>query len=520
MTAPHSQNRKDDNQSDAIAFLEDPASYGLTLPVERIETHSALVFLVGETAIKIKRDVRYDYLDFSTLTQRKAVLERELALNKPAAPMIYERITAITRDERGALSFDGQGEVIEYALVMRRFPKQAELSHVAASGKLDRTLAEDLGHAIATYHAAAPERSVDGSELIAHVLDELSVNLPPLCAPLDATGVAHFLNAARQNFHDVRQTLKSRAKSGRVRRCHGDLHLGNLVVIDGRPVPFDALEFDETLATCDVAYDFAFLLMDLWHRGLKPQANAAFNAYLNATQDYDALRPLPLFLAMRAAIRAMVAIQKVRATPAQDAAGSAEVSDAKALIAEASNWLARQSATAVAIGGPSGTGKTTAARGLAPHVSGPPGAVHLRSDVIRKRLAGVPADERLPKQAYTKAASDAVYAQMFDEAAHVLAAGHSVILDAAFLDQWERAEATKRAADANVPFVGIWLTGDLEKLKQRVRERRADASDATADVVEEQFARGFGPIDWTIVDATGDPNDVLSSVLRATDQNR
>ena len=489
-----------DDQSEAIAFLADPASYA-GLPVEHVETHGAHVFLVGDTALKVKRAVRYDYMDFSTLAKRQAMLQRELELNHAAAPEIYRDLVAVTRESDGRLALGGAGVPVEWALRMRRFPAEAELSAVAARGALDDRLADELGRVVADYHERAERREADASELIASILRELRDAFGGMGDVFDETRVRRFDMRALEQLNVLTPLLKARTKTGDVRRVHGDLHLSNLVLIDGRPVPFDALEFDERLGTCDVLYDLAFLLMDLCHRGLRRAANITMGAYLFAAkgaQD-DGLAALPLFMAVRAAIRAMVLVQTGRAR------GDAVKMQAEAqqYLDEALAMLAPQTPRLIVVGGRSGTGKTALARGLAPEVGGVCGAVHLRSDLERKALAGVDVKVHLPPETYTKETSDRVYARLFDRADKLLRAGASVVLDAAFLDPAERAMARALAAERGVRFDGIWLEAPVEQLVARVTARKGDASDADAAVVRKQLGFDVGPVDWHVVDTSG-----------------
>ncbi len=495
-----------EDQTEVIAFLADPASHG-GAAVTRIDTHSAHVFLAGDRAWKIKRAVRYDYLDFSTLVRRKAVLDRELALNAPAAPALYRRVVPVTRGRGGALALGGAGIPVEYALEMRRFPAEAQLDRIAEAGGLDDSLARRLGDEVARYHAAAEVRAEDGAALIGEILEELARVFDGMQDALGRDAPSAFAAAAAESHARLAPLLSRRAAEGHVRRCHSDLHLGNLVLLDGRPVPFDALEFDERLGTCDTGYDLAFLLMDLHQRGLERQANICLNAWLARTRDLGALAPLPLFLAVRAAIRAMVAVQTARAT------GQPVPDKARGYLDLALRYLAPAPPRLVAIGGLSGTGKTTVARLVAPALPPVPGAVHLRSDEARKALEGVDPLDALPASAYAADASRKVYARILDDARTCLDAGHSVVLDATFLDPARRAAVEALSAASGRRLDAFWLTAPPERLLARVEARRGDASDADADVVRGQLAADPGAPGWTEVDADR-PAEEVAHTLR------
>jgi uncharacterized protein len=326
----------------------------------------------------------------------------------------------------------------------------------------------------------------------------------------DAFGVeaiSAFSASAERLVARLAPLLTRRSAEGHVRRCHSDLHLANLVLLDGRPVPFDALEFDERLGTCDTGYDVAFLLMDLHQRGLARQANLCLNAWLAATRDFGALAPLPLFLAIRAAIRAMVAVQTARAI------GRPVPPEARAYLAAAAAYLAPPRPRLVAVGGLSGTGKTTVARLLAPALPPVPGAVHLRSDEARKVLLGVDPLVGLPAAAYAPEIGRKVYDRLLADAGTCLSAGQSVVLDATFLDPAKRAALDRLAREAGCGLTAVWLTAPPRTLMARVAAREGDASDADAGVVEAQLLRDPGEMSWTEIDADG-PAEQTAATIR------
>jgi predicted kinase len=283
-----------------------------------------------------------------------------------------------------------------------------------------------------------------------------------------------------------------------MRHCHGDLHLGNIVLLDGAPVLFDCLEFDRALATIDTFYDLAFLLMDLIHRDLGTHAQRLLNGYLDATRDDAGTALLPLFLSCRAVIRAKV-------TGFASQGDAKEVAAARAYLDLARRFLAPEPPRLIAFGGLSGTGKSSLARALAPEIGAAPGAVLLRSDVIRKALFGVAPTERLGSEAYDQEVSVTVYNTLISRARTLLSGGCAVMTDAVYLDRGDRARIEQVAADAGVPFLGLWLRAPADVLLARVRARRNDASDATAAVLEAQLEVDPGPLGWHEIDASDDP---------------
>lgn len=498
------------DQTEVVKFLSDPQTYGVDTPVEMIMTHSAYVFLAGDLAFKIKRAVKYNYLDFSTLEARRKVIAHELALNAPAAPAIYDSVVTITREGPGRFALDGKGRPVEYALRMHKFRREDELTCIADAGNLTNALAEKLGHVIAGLHAAAEKRPSDGAVLIGEIIDELREAFARMEPTLGHDRLADYFRRTDRAFGDVASLLTQRSGEGRVRRCHSDLHLKNLVMIEGQPVPFDALEFDERLGTCDVLYDFAFLAMDLLYRGLSGQANVLQNSYLSKTRDFTGLATLPLFLSIRAAIRSMVAMQTMSGVAAGDT-----TPDAQIYLEQAIDFLAPLPPRLVAVGGLSGSGKTTIAARIAPSLRPSPGAVHLRSDLERKAMFGVEPLDRLPQEAYRSEANRDIYARLLEEAEQILLARHSVIIDATFLANADRDAVGELAARLNVPFDGIWLNSDSATLERRISTRTADASDADAGVLHAQLKRGAGPVTWTEIDASGELEHVVGLVEAA-----
>ena len=494
------------SQQPVIDFLGDSASHG-GLPVKRIDTHAAMVFLAGDRAIKIKRAVRFPFLDFSTLEKRKIACQSEIAVNRAFAPAIYRGVVAITRDGGGGLAIGGKGEPVEWAVEMRRFDESRTLDRLAEAGAVDDTLAEALGRAVAAAHRTAPTViDANFTDTLAKIIAQNETELagePDLFSLQELRALA---TATRAAFERVKSLLDARERAGLVRRCHGDLHLGNIVLIDGKPVLFDAVEFDDRIATGDVYYDLAFLLMDLIQRGLPGAANIVLNRYLTDTQrlhDFEALAALPLFMSVRAAIRAKV-------TAARRRQGDARIEltqRARAYAALAQKLLAPAKPRLVAVGGLSGTGKSLLARALASALPPLPGAVVLRSDVERKTLYGVAETERLPETAYATDANARVYASLAEKARRASAAGHSVIVDGVFAQPAERAAIETAAGKAE--FQGLFLTASLETRLARVGTRTADASDADAAVARMQDQFDLGRLTWSKVDASGTAEDTL-----------
>src|SRR5665647_1052585 len=281
-----------DMQESVFAFLTDPARHP---QVKRIDTHAASVFLEGDRALKIKRAVRFPFLDYSTLEKRKAACDEEIRINRQFAPQIYRRVVPITRGDDGSLDIDGKGTPVEFAVEMTRFDERQTIDHLAESGPLDPDLVAAIAEATAASRAAACFPTVDINDLG---------------------------KASLSAFSRLRGLLEQRGSEGFVRRCHGDLHLANIVLVDRQPVLFDAIEFDATIASVDVLYDLAFAMMDFIRYDRPPAANALLNRYLGMTpvENLDALAALPLFMSLRSAIRANVQLARL-GRPGRDQAG-------------------------------------------------------------------------------------------------------------------------------------------------------------------------------------------------------
>jgi predicted kinase len=318
---------------------------------------------------------------------------------------------------------------------------------------------------------------------------------------LERAAVERLIMTTREEFDRRAALLDGRRAARFVRQGHGDLHLRNVVLLDGLPTLFDGVEFNDEIACTDVLYDLAFLLMDLLHRGLPRHANTVWNRYLAESGEFGGLQVLPLFLSCRAAVRAKTSATS--ATVQRDPVHRAELDEAaREYLRLAERFLAPAAPILVAIGGFSGSGKTTLAYELAPSVGAAPGAVVVRSDEIRKRLCGAPLLERLGPAGYAPAVTERVYRTMIERAAQVIAEGHTAIADAVFARPADRQAIARVAYAASVPFIGLWLDAPDHLLVARTAARRLDASDAGATVIASQREQGAGEIEWQRLDGS------------------
>jgi len=465
-------------------------------PVDRVkvlETHISYVLLAGEFAYKIKKPVNLGFLDFSTLEARRQCCEEELRLNRRTAPDIYLASVPITGSEAAPV-LEGKGKAIEYAVKMRRFAQDALLDHVAKRGDLSGDLIDAIARKIAAFHATVaiagpnmpfgtPDRVMaPPRENFDHIRD--LVGESPDVPQLERLRAWTEYEGAR-----LAPVFADRRRTGYVRECHGDLHLGNITLIGDEPTPFDCIEFNADLRWIDVMNEVAFLVMDLADHRLPGLAIRCLNTYLEATGDYAGLAVLRYYMVYRAMVRAKVACIRAHQPGLAGSEKAAIESEYRGYFHLAEH-LSRRGTTALALThGLSGSGKTTVAGVLAERI----GAIRLRSDVERKRLFGLDATARTASAVeggiYDPESTRRTYARLADLARVVLEAGWPAIADATFLRRAERAAFRHLARDLAVPVVMVSCTAPDAELRKRILAReqtRTDASEAGLSVLARQ----------------------------------
>ncbi len=503
-------------QQAVIAFLSDPKTHACEGEEGNpIETHAAMVFLAGDRAYKMKRAVKLPYLDFSTLEKRRNAIERELEINSRISPELYIAAMPVTRAaDSEQFQLGGTGETVDWVLIMRRFDQDALLNSIASDGKLDRRLAMDLAQTVEHFHRlAARHNDADFRNSLERIAGDLETVLCGPEARVLGLKAEPFLHRLRDELSKRKNLIEEREREGFVRQCHGDLHLKNIVLWEGKPKLFDAIEFDDRLATIDVLYDLAFLLMDLEHRGLRSEANIILNHYFQraAICEIGGLALLPLFMATRAGIRSMTGIHSLGTVGPAIEMLAAEIAGYTAL---AESILKPSRPKLIAIGGVSGTGKTSVACEVAPLAGDAPGALHLRTDVERKVMQGVALDQPLPRDAYTFEMRDEVYRRVFKKAEVALNAGRSVVVDAVFPEDSKRNLLCELAQGTNAGFWGFWLEADASTIWHRIAARGPDASDANAGVAAMQLETVEKPQDWIKVDASQPLDAIAASIAK------
>ncbi|TCR76717.1 bifunctional aminoglycoside phosphotransferase/ATP-binding protein [Rhizobium sp. BK376] len=500
------------DQSATISFLDDVLSRTAG-PVETIETHISRIFLVGDRAYKLKRAVKLPYVDFSSAEIRLAACRKEVELNRKTAPGIYLGVRTITRERQGVLALDGQGQLLDALVEMQRFDQSQLLDHIAMSGGLTPSMMTSLAKSIARFHRGAPVIHEAGGA--ANIASVLKINAAGFATShvFTTEEVGELTVAFDRCLRRLSDLLDQRERAGKVRRCHGDLHLRNIFLLDGEPCLFDCIEFNDQIATTDVLYDLAFLLMDLWHRGTLEFANLVMNRYLDETDEEDGFAALPFFIALRAAVRAHVI-----ATQAEDAGDEAATlsGEARSYFGLARSLLESVPPQLIAIGGLSGSGKTTIAEILAPRISLAPGARIIESDRIRKAMHGVPVETRLPPAAYRPEISAKVYQEMAWRARLILAQGGSAVADAVFDRPANRRMIEEAAAEGHHRFSAYWLEADPAVLWQRVAARIGGPSDATVDILAHQLSHRADAAEWRQLHAALPPLTLVEEILQLT----
>lgn len=475
----------------------EPAFYphAVTTPVRLVQTHISYVLLTGSFAYKVKKPVDFGFLDYSTLDRRRFFCQEELRLNRKGAGDLYLDVVSVNRSSAGGrLTLGGPGEAVEYAVRMRQFPAGSLLSERLAAGAVGHAEVRRVAAAVADYHAGSHTDAHvasfgDPARVGATIEDNYRHTRRFIGMHQTAEQFEETARFTRQFLAAHADTFRARAASGRVRECHGDLHLDNVCRWDGRLLLFDCIEFSEAFRYVDVMYDVGFAAMDFEARG-RPDLAAVFrNEYAELTGDWEGLAVLPVYLCRHAYVRA-----KVNSLLSEDAAAGETVTaraaaEARRYYGLAWRFTRPRQGRLVLTCGLSGSGKSTVARALAARI----GAVHVRSDAVRKHLAGVPLHEPGPASIYGADRTGQTYARLLDLGVTLARQGHAVILDAKY-DRWAaRGGAVDAAEREGIPLNLLVCDAPPEVLRQRLRARRGDIADATADLTEGQVA-GWEPL--------------------------
>ncbi len=463
--------------------------------IEKIETHISTVLLTGDHAYKFKKPVNFGFLDFSTLEARKHFCEEEIRLNQRLAPSLYLETVAITGSPQ-APQLDGEGQAIEYAVKMRQFDQSQLLDNLVKQNKLSDDIIDTIADKAAAFHAEAARAPADSplgqpDALLAPMLQ----NFEQLRDLIDDAGKLAQLdtleNWTRTSFDALKPLLQTRVAQGFIRECHGDMHLGNITLVDGEVTIFDGIEFNDEFRWIDVMSEMAFITMDLIDRKRPEQAQQLINRYLETTGDYQGLPLLRFYQVYRAMVRAKIASFRLADPSLSDTERQETLAQYQSYADLANALMQAPRAQLVLSHGVSGSGKSTLSAQLLKRLP----AIRIRSDVERKRLFAAQAKgaENIGEGIYSADASAKTYAELLRLSRHLLENGLSVIVDATFLQKAHRAPFQALAQELGLPFHVIWSDCDADTLRQRVAQRKGDVSDATVDVLEHQLKEVEAP---------------------------
>jgi uncharacterized protein len=479
----------DSDETDLVESLGDPSAYShaVQTPIRSVQTHISWVFLTGDYAYKLKKPIKLSFLDFSTLAKRKYYCDEELRLNRALSPELYLDVVPIYRTKTGYSLSDREGEPVEYAVKMRQFREEDVLSQAFRDGRVTKAHIIELARKVAAMHAEArngPELAEFGS--IAAIRDTLADHYRVAEEYMGQTQERdrHVRTQAyTSRFMQVHADLfRERTEAGFIRECHGDLHLANICFFEGQIRFFDRIEYSEPFKNIDVMYDLAFLFMDLWFRGRPDWAFLLANIYAETTGDYDGLILLPFYACGRALVRAKVRSilsSEEEAAPAQREKARDE---AIAYFDHAAGYAKAEGGRVAIICGMSGSGKSTIASELAQQAP----AFHIRSDAVRKHLAGIDLADTSEKL-YTAEMTERTYNEMLRVGSRLAAEGMNVILDATFSRRELREHFKETLETAGVQVRVLWCTAPESVLRERVRQRRGDVSDAGEAVLARQL---------------------------------
>ncbi len=454
------------------------------------QTHISWVILTGDYAYKVKKPANFGFLDFSTLDKRQKFCQEELRLNQRLAPALYGEVLPITVNSEGKYALGTAGEIIEYTLKMRQFEQRDLWLNCFEQGRLTVQDLENLGGQIAQFHQESPTNEyITRFGSLAMIKMVVDSNYDATESYTTDWGLAREFQEIRgftDNYLETHQDwFIERQNLGKIRECHGDLHLGNICFFQGRACVFDCIEFNEEFRLTDGVYDVAFLVMDLEFRGRKDLAYAFLSRYLELTGDYLAARLLPFYCSIRAYIRA-----KVNSFLSSDPGAPVALREEAKTTAihyyrAAWNYSQKQKPQLWIMAGLSGSGKSTVARFLSQKY----GAIHIRSDAVRKHLGGVPLQQKGGAELYTPAMTERTYGELLRLAVALLTAGQSVVLDA----KYDRVNLRQQVLNAvgDLPISGriIHIQAPVAVLQERLDNRTGDIADATADLIAQQSAQ-------------------------------
>ena len=457
-------------------------------PIQLIQTHVSYVLLTGDYAYKLKKPVNFGFLDFSTLDKRQHFCAEELRLNQRGASELYLEVLPVTQVEN-KFQLGGTGQPVEYALKMHSFPQEALCITMFELGLLGETHMEELGRVVAQYHAKAQTNDyIRKFGEVAQVRATIDENYRQTEKYIGGPQTQAQFEETKQYtdgfFEKWSRAFASRIENNWIRECHGDLHLRNICLWQDKILLFDCIEFNEPFRFVDVMYDVAFTVMDLEARQRPDLGNAFLNTYVEQTGDWEGLQVLPLYLSRQAYVRAKVNSILLDDPAVPPAKKEEAASSAAHYYQLAWQYTKPRQGQLILMSGLSGAGKSTIARQLARQL----GAIHIRSDAVRKHLGGIPLSERGGDDLYTAEMSQKTYERLLSLGIILASQGFTVILDAKYDRQQLRMDALNQAEFHQLPLQIVHCTASVEVLRERLQKRTGDIADATADLLEAQQA--------------------------------
>lgn len=456
--------------------------------IELIQTHVSAVFLTGDYAYKLKKEVNFGFLDYSTLEKRKHFLEAEIEMNSAIAPELYLEVVSITK-EGEQYTLEGTGETVEYALKMRQFPQENLFINLFEAGKLEIEQMAELGKIVAQFHEEAKTNDyISSFGKVSKIREAFDENYQQTQGYIGRAQTQEQLTQTQaytdKFFTDKAALFETRITDNKIKECHGDLHLKNICLWQDKIQLFDRIEFNEPFRFVDVMYDVAFVMMDLEAREKQDFANAFLNAYLEQTGDYEGLPLLPLYLSRQAYVRAKVTSFLLDDPNIPETVKQEAQTTASNYYRQAWQYTQNRTGKLIVMSGLSGAGKTTVAKTIARKHS----AVHLRSDAVRKQLAGISVEEKGSDEIYTDQMSQKTYDRLLELGIMLAQEGFTVVLDAKYDRVDYRSKVIDAAKEKDISLQIINCTAPMDVLRDRINQRSGDISDATADLLADQQA--------------------------------
>lgn len=504
-----------EDQSDIIQALCDPTTYGKNVKKVTIrQSHIALIFFAGDMVYKLKRAVIYPTVDFSTPEKRKLACISEMKRSTIYAPHLILGIKPIKRLKNGKIHIGGQrGQEIDTVIVERRIPQKSLLNFLLPSPSFDRFETMDLAESLAELHSKAKTfHSKWGTEVIQKIILRTETTLNYFPEIFNRNEVNSLTHASLDMLKKNARLVTFRQKTGRVKKCHGDLSLSNVAYDKKKFLFISPIEYNETLDCIDTLYDLAYLTMDLEMKGLRRLSNILFNHYMSYMNDIEGFPLLPLYQSLRAAFRA--AVYAKTTTILTGIEKTEAIQKAQKYFALSRRFMADFKPVLIACGGLSGSGKSRIAREIGGLMNPAPGAIILRDDVVKKQITGLAPHQRFNKTMDTPAFEKVVYEVLRQQATTALRTGSCVIVDALFHDPVQRKGIEKLAQKMNVPFVGLWMDAPLSVRTERVKHRKQTPSDIRKeDELECQLSLKTGKIIWHKINTNQIKEETINDVI-------